>query len=55
LYFSSKAEIETKVAAYLGSPATEKQLPEWNPVHQKKQRSKEKEPEEKLSYFTAGK
>lgn len=47
--------METKVAADPGSPATEKQLPEWNLVHQKKQKSKEKEPEEKLLYFTAGK
>lgn len=31
LYLSSKIEIETKIAADLGSPATEKQLPECNP------------------------
>ena len=56
LYFSSKIEIETEVAADSGSPATEKFLPESNPsdVFTEKD-SKAKEPEEKLLYFTAGK
>lgn len=53
---TSAAKLKLKqVAADLGSHASEKQLPDWNPVHQKKQKSEEKEPEEKLLYFTAGK
>lgn len=53
---AAKIEIETKVAADLGSPATEKFLSECNPsdVFTEKD-SKAKEPEEKLLYFTAGK
>lgn len=54
LYLSSKIEIETKIEADLGSPATEKQLPECNP-RDVCIRSKEEEPEEKILYFTAGK
>lgn len=55
LYLSSITKSETKLAVYLGSPATEKLLPEWNPIHQEKQKSKDKKPEEKLLHFTAGK
>lgn len=41
LYLSSITKTETKLTAYLGSPATEKLFPDWNPIHQEKQKRQE--------------